>query len=384
MTDNLARLDPASQPFETLPGWTYGHAGMFAEEKERLFMSAWQIAGHVSELTQPGDYAALTLMGERAFVVRGEDSALRAFNNVCRHRAAAVVRGEAGHCDGAIRCFYHGWTYGLDGRLKAIPGEASFPGLDKTSIGLKPIEVEVYRGFVYVRFRGQGPSVAERMAPYDSELAHYRFEEMEPFGPHWTTDLPVDWKNAMDNFLEGYHVPVGHPGLFRLFGTRYDVETAPAGVSRALHSLRPAPSSNWSERHYQKLLPDQEHLPEDRRRAWAYYSLLPNVTFDVYADHIDYFTIMPIAPGQCRVRGRAYRLPNPSRALRAAQYLCQRINAQVMREDDGLIESVQEGLLSASYGSGYLSQKEICVRQLHDMVRGAVPMARLAEPPRAV
>src|SRR5690606_12529882 len=134
----------------------------------------------------------------------------------------------------------------------------------------------------FVRFRDEGPSVAERMAPYADELAPYRFEEMKPLMPHWHVPMRADWKNVMDNFLEGYHVPVGHPGLYRMFGTRYDVETKGQGVSRAIHWLRDARSAVWSEGLYQALLPEQTHLPPERRRAWSYYTMLPNLAFDVY------------------------------------------------------------------------------------------------------
>lgn len=322
------------------------------------------------------------MLGERAFVIRGTDGTLRAFYNVCRHRAAAVVGDKPnGHCGEMIRCPYHGWTYTLDGRLKAVPGEASFPGLDKTQFGLRPLELEVFLGFVFVRFRRGGPSIAERLAPYRAELAAYRLEEMEPFGPAWRVDPGVDWKNVMDNYLEGYHVPVGHPGLYRLFGARYEVETKPGNVSRALHWLRDKPSSNWSERHYQTLLPEIGHLPADRRRAWTYYVLLPNIAFDVYPDQIDFLRVLPTRAGKSIISGQSYRLPGADRRLHAAQYLNQRINEQVQREDDGLIQSVQVGLASESYTAGILSEKEIALRQLHDMVRAAVPVARLPNPP---
>jgi phenylpropionate dioxygenase-like ring-hydroxylating dioxygenase large terminal subunit len=374
----------AEAPIPTLPAWTYRNAEFFALERERLFLANWMVVAHVSELAQPGDYATLDLLGERAVVVRGEDGALRAFHNVCRHRAAAVVKDGAGRCpEGGIRCPYHGWLYGLDGRLKAVPGEASFPGLDKAAFGLKPLDLEILLGFVFVRFRPGGPSLAERLAPYLPELASYRLEEMEPRGSTvWEVDYEVDWKNIMDNFLEGYHVPVGHPGLYRLFGGRYDSEVREGGVSRSIHWLRDRPSANWSERHYQTLLPEMSHLPVERRRAWSYYALLPNFAFDLYPDMIDFFQAIPLGPGRCRLRGRAYhRRGDNRRALRAAQYLNRRINRQVQREDEDLIRSVQSGLASSSYGTGILSSKEVCLRQLHDMLREALPVARLAEPP---
>ena len=373
--------DDATGPAETLPGWTYNNPEFFQLEKQHLVLANWQVVGHVNELKQPGDYATLELMGERAFVIRGDDGALRAFHNVCRHRAAAVVRGDTGSCQHAIRCFYHGWTYGLDGRLKAVPAEGSFPGLDKGMLGLKPIEFEVWLGFVFVRFAGSGPSVAERFKAYAPELAAHRLAEMEPLGPRWDLEIAVDWKNVMDNYLEGYHVPVGHPGLFRLFGNNYDVEVQAGNVNRAVGLLREKESSNWSERAYQRLRTQAPHLNDALHNSWRYYTLLPNIAFDVYPEQMDFFHVVPLAPGRARLRGRVFGLPGADNRMRAVRRLIHRVNRLVQREDEGLIESVQAGLATSAYGFGYLSEKEACLRQLHDMVRAAIPAAREATAP---
>jgi phenylpropionate dioxygenase-like ring-hydroxylating dioxygenase large terminal subunit len=368
-------------PAETLPGWTYGNAEFYELEKRNLVLANWQVVGHVGELRNAGDYVTLDIMGERGFVMRGDDGALRAFHNVCRHRAAAVVQGDTGNCGHAVRCFYHGWTYGLDGRLKAVPGEASFPGLDKGRFGLKPLEFEVWQGFVFVRFAGSGPSVAERFKPYERELAAYRIAEMEPIGRTWQCEMAVDWKNVMDNYLEGYHVPVGHPGLFRLFGNSYEVEVREGNVNRAVGVLRDKESANWSERAYQRLRPAPRHLDAELAGSWRYYALLPNNAFDVYPEFVDFFHIVPAAPGRARLRVRVFGLPGADRAVRAARRLIYRINGKVQREDEGLVESVQAGLATSAYSTGYLSEKEACLRQLHDMVRAAIPVARQPEAP---
>jgi phenylpropionate dioxygenase-like ring-hydroxylating dioxygenase large terminal subunit len=376
-------MPAAATLVETLPGWTYDNAEFYALERERLLSASWQVLCHVNDVPRPGDYAAMDLFGERVFVVRGRGGGLKSFHNICRHRAHAVVTGARGNCRGVIRCPYHGWTYELDGRLKAVPGEPSFPGLPKAAFGLRPVEHEVFLGFVFVRLEAGGPGVAERLAPYRDELAYYRLEEMRPVGSEWSADVGVDWKNVMDNFLEGYHVPAGHPGLFRLFGARYEIETRAGDVSRAVHWLRDRPSDNWSERHYQKLLPEVAHLPAERRRAWAYYTLLPNVALDIYPDHMEFFHIVPTGPGRAHYRGRTYALPGASREMRAARYLGVRINMQVQREDDSLVRSVQAGLASEHYGAGVFSEKEACVAQLHEMVRRVLPVARRRSPPPA-
>src|SRR5262249_6927342 len=175
-----------------------------------------------------------------------------------------------------------------------------------------------------------------------------------------------------------------HPGLFRLFGNSYEVEVQEGNVNRAVGRLRERESANWSERHYQRLRPPAAHLDAELAGSWRYYTLLPNIAFDVYPEFMDFFHIVPLAPGRARLRGRGAPggaglrgrlkgLPGRARALRAARGLTRRVNFQVQREDEGLIESVQAGLATSAYGVGYLSEKEACLRQLHDMVRAAIP-----------
>jgi phenylpropionate dioxygenase-like ring-hydroxylating dioxygenase large terminal subunit len=365
---------------ETLPGWCYNNAEFFALEREHLLMSTWVLAGHRNDFKAPGDFISAEAFGERGLVVLGEDGKLRGFFNTCRHRAHALVSDERGSCGHAIRCPYHGWTYGFDGTLKAIAAEKSFPAIDKAEFGLKPLEVEEFLGFVFVRFKPGGQSVAERYAPYRAEMEAYRTAEMHSMGTGWQCDLDVDWKNLMDNYLEGYHVPTGHPGLQRLFGPSYTAEVQPSGASRQMGVMRDKPSENWSERMYQRWVPRPAYLSPERQRAWCYYTLLPNVAIDFYPDLITSFEALPLGPGKVRLRGRRWGFA-ADRELRLARYLNYRINREVQREDEVLVASVQQGLASRSYTSGIFSEKEAALRQMHEMVRSAVPVARLNQPP---
>lgn len=381
---NTVRSDVAIMPAEsceTLPAWTYNNPEFHRLEREHIFKRNWQFVAHVSEVPKPGDYTTLDVMGFRILVLRGEDGALRAFHNVCRHRAAQLLADDTGHCKHFVQCPYHGWTYELDGCLRSVPAAASFEGLKKERFGLRPIELEVFLGLIFVRISGKGPSVAEIFAPYRDELEVYRIPEMVRLSSREFSDRGADWKNVMDNYLEGYHVPVGHPGLFRLFGKRYEVETQPHGLARAIHWLQEKPSSNWSERAYQALLPEVGHLPPSRRRAWSYYSLFPNVAFDVYPEWFGHFHVVPTGPGKSVLRYRSYGLEDKRPAMRVARWLSSRINRQVDREDIWLIRRVQAGLESGGYETGLLSKTEACVKQFHDAVRHAVPVARLREMP---
>jgi phenylpropionate dioxygenase-like ring-hydroxylating dioxygenase large terminal subunit len=365
---------------ETLPGWCYSNAEVFALEREHLLMSSWVLAGHRNDLSAPGDFISVEAFGERGLVVLGEDGKLNGFFNTCRHRAHALVSEERGSCGHAIRCPYHGWTYTLDGKLKAIAAEKTFPAIDKAEFGLKPLEVEEFLGFIFVRFKPGGAGVAERFRPYRAEMETYRTAEMHSMGTGWHCDLDVDWKNLMDNYLEGYHVPTGHPGLQRLFGPSYTAEAQPSDVSRQMGIIRDKPSENWSERMYQRWVPRLPHLSPERQRAWCYYTLLPNLALDFYPDRITSFEALPLEAGKVRLRARRFEMKG-DRQLRLASYLNTRINREVQREDEALIASVQQGLASRSYSFGIFSEKEVALRQMHEMVRRAVPVARLPEPP---
>ncbi len=369
----------------TLPSWTYRDADFTAREVETIHMPAWQMLGHVSELKAPGDYVTLDILGKRVFAVRGDDGEIRAFHNVCRHRAHAVVDGHAGSCAGLIRCPYHAWTYDTRGVLKGIAASRTFPKLDKDNLGLFPVECEVFLGFVFVRLAPGGPSVAERYAPYRAELEAHRLEELEPIAPYWQGEIAADWKNVWDNYLEDYHFPTGHPGLSGLM--QKDYERQPDGATRTIrlaHEMRDDPVGGWATRAYANLLPRvSDHLPEELRKRWSYLFLYPAVSLELYPDLVDFFHIVPLGPGRSMLRWRAYGRPDARPATKAVRWLNQRINYQVHHEDGALTESVQRNLEAGTYQRGVLSDMEVNVQALHDWVRADLPEADLAEPPVA-
>jgi phenylpropionate dioxygenase-like ring-hydroxylating dioxygenase large terminal subunit len=322
----------------SFPGWLYSNPDFFAIERKRVLAPSWQVVCHQNDIPKPGDFQTFEFVGESIVVVRGRDNIPRAFSNVCLHRAARLLDGAAGHC-GRVVCPYHAWTYDLEGRLIGVPLRESYPNLHQEGgRRLPPIELEVFKGFVFVRLEGGGPSVAEMMAPYDDELGLYRFEELQPFGRATVRSQTVNWKTVGDNYSDGSHIPVAHPGLARLFGRGYGIEVAP-WVDRMWGRLVPEPSENLSERAYQALLPDVEHLPPERKRLWAYFRLWPNIAFDVYPDQIDFMQWIPISPTETLIREVAYALPDARREMKAARYLNWRINRQVGAEDTGLIEA---------------------------------------------
>ncbi len=377
----LDRDAPASQ-VHALPAWVYNHPELTRLEIERVLMPSWQIVCHVNSIPRAGDYQTFDLGPESVLVLKDREGAIRAFHNVCRHRGARLLDGS-GNCPSTITCPYHGWSYRQDGGLIGVPMRETFPGLDRAAHGLRPVRVDTALGFVFVCLAGDPPPVSSTWGRLALELAPYRFEDMVPLTPITTEVWDVDWKIAMDNYLESYHVPIGHPGLYRMFTPDYDDVASVPGVARGVSWMRDQPSSRWSERLYQKLVAGAvTHLPEKLRRSWRFYSALPNLGIDVFADQMDFFQLLPGGPGKCIVRGAMFGLPDESREIRAVRYLSNRINTQVNNEDKWLCQRVQRGLASSSYKPGPLSRLESYMHEFHNLLRERIPEFQLASAPR--
>jgi carnitine monooxygenase subunit len=365
----------------SLPGWVYHDAGFFKVEMDRVIRPSWQVVCHISDIPNAGDWHTLELLGDNVIVMRGDDGSVRAFHNVCRHRASRLVDGAQG-CAKKLVCPYHGWTYERDGRLSGVPNKADYSGLDMGQLGLKSVDCEVWQGFIFIRLCGDGPSVSEMMAPYAEMIAPYHLPEMRAFGRVTLRPRSVNWKNVADNYSDALHIPIAHPGLTRLFGRNYGIEAA-LHVDRMWGDLVERPSSNASERAYQHFLPTVDHLPTSAQRHWLYFKLWPNVAFDIYPDQVDFMQFIPVSPTQTIIREIAYALPDTRREMRAARYLNWRINRQVNTEDTALIARVQAGMESSAYQPGPLGTSEVCLRSFAQKLRHLIPEARQGTPPES-
>jgi phenylpropionate dioxygenase-like ring-hydroxylating dioxygenase large terminal subunit len=366
---------------QALPAWVYNNAELLRLELERVLKPSWQIVCHVNSIPKAGDFQTFDLGPESVMVLRDRDGSIRAFHNVCRHRGARLL-DAAGNCPTAITCPYHGWTYRHDGGLIGMPVRESFPGLDRGQHGLRPVRVDISLSFVWVCLAGDPPPIAQVWGELAKELAPYRLADMVPLSPITQESWPVDWKIAMDNYLESYHVPIGHPGLYRMFSPDYEDQKAVPGVARGLSWMRQHDSPRWAEGRYQRLIGKvATHLPPELRRCWRFYSALPNLGIDVFPDQMDFFQVLPDGPGRCLIRGAVFGLPDKRREMRAVRYLSSRINAQVNHEDKWLCERVQRGLASPGYRPGPLSQLERWMLEFHDLLRARIPEFALPQAP---
>jgi carnitine monooxygenase subunit len=366
----------------SLPAWTYRDPQFFDVEMARVMRPSWQVVCHTSDVANRGDWQALEFLNESLVVIRGDDMRLRAFTNVCRHRGSRLL-SEASGCAKRITCPYHGWTYGLDGRLIGVPGKSDYPALDVEAHSLASVEIEIWRGFIFVRLAAGGSSVAAMMAPYEPLIDPYRFEELRALGRVTLRPRDVNWKNIADNYSDGLHIAVAHPGLTRLFGRSYGVE-AREYVDRMWGLIAEQPSSKLSERLYQRILPRVDYLPEQSQRQWLYFKLWPNVAFDIYPDQIDFMQFLPISPTRTLIREINYAIPDERREMKAARYLNWRINRQVNVEDTALITRMQQGMMSSSFEQGPLGESEVCLRNFCRKMRALIPEARKRTANRSV
>jgi phenylpropionate dioxygenase-like ring-hydroxylating dioxygenase large terminal subunit len=192
-----------------IPAARYSDPEFFKLEQEHLFRKTWiWAATHVSDLPQNGSYKLFDQLGESIIISRGKDDVIRAFKNSCRHRGSALLFAPSGRASRFI-CPYHAWGYSLEGELKSVPEERDFACLDKASLSLLQVRCEVWNGFVFINFDDHAAPLAEFMAPLTEKSENFPFENFE-LKECYTKVLDCNWKVALDNFIEIYHVNTVH------------------------------------------------------------------------------------------------------------------------------------------------------------------------------
>ena len=228
------QFDPRLAFAATIPSRYYTDTAVLTAENERVFGCTWQLAGHVEQVREPGQFFTVRIADEPVLVVRGSDGVLRAMSNVCRHRAGPVAKGSGKRP--VLQCGYHGWTYGLDGNLLNTPEMKGIEQFDRGAFCLPQFRVELWHGLVFVNLDPGamplrdflGSDLFDHLGRRDN--SDYRLAARK----EW--ELDCNWKVYVDNYLEGYHIPIVHPSLFReLDYPKYWTET------KKHHSIQHAP-----------------------------------------------------------------------------------------------------------------------------------------------
>jgi choline monooxygenase len=355
----------------TLPARAYTSPEVYESEMREVFLKSWNFACHVSDVAEPGKFWTTSIAGEPVVVLRDVDGGLRALSNVCRHRAARILTGE-GSCPKVLRCPYHGWTYRQDGQLAAVPEARGFTNLDRDSVRLPQFRVGEMCGLVFVCMSEETEPLDSYFGDLPEKLNRLRLPELQA-GPRHPSAFDHNWKVIADNYLEGYHIPVGHPGLLRLLDYKRYIATVGKNHAWIDGPFRDKPSRNYQERLYQRLLRPMPGFPEDLEGAWTYVHLWPATFIDIYPDQIDTWQLFPDGLRCTRTEARVYHTGNRSVRDWLVRKVNWRVNGKVMDEDVELCDMVQRGLESRTYERGVLNSNERAVLNLHNLLREAVP-----------
>src|SRR5436305_2580104 len=196
----------------TLPSALYTDPAIYEAEREQIFAPTWQVVGRREQAAKPGDYFTTEIAGEPLLICRDGEDKLRAFYNVCRHRAGPPAEGCGSRK--VFRCAYHGWTYGLDGRLLNAPECEGVENFSFADFGLRPIRVEEWANWIFVNLEEQGEPLLDSLTELASQTRRFGLEKMR-FSERREYVMQCNWKAYVDNYLEGYHLPSVHPGLNR-------------------------------------------------------------------------------------------------------------------------------------------------------------------------
>ncbi len=347
---NDFRWEPDLARAATIPANWYTDPAMLGRERDAVFGCTWQAVGQAASVAAPGSYLACEAASEPVLVARDKDGTLRAQSNVCRHRGAVLTEG----CGQAsvIRCPYHAWTYGLDGRLLGVPEFEGVENWDRSAVRLPQYRVETWGPFVFVNLDGNAPPLAEVLGAIPEEVAAIgcpvdalRYSRRRDYV------IECNWKVYIDNYLEGYHLPTAHPSLFReLDYSRYRVDTFRYYSSQ----IAPIRERTEGRRRYE--------FSDSSNRA-LYYWIFPNFMLNVYPDNLSSNIILPLGPDRTLTifEWFAYSGEVADATIEFSD--------EIQQEDIRICESVQKGLHSRHYRQGrYSVKRENGVHHFHGLL----------------
>jgi choline monooxygenase len=358
------RLAEVLKPIEAatgLPNVAYTSTACFRLEREAVIAPTWAGIAFTDSIPERPFALPIEFMGLPLVVVRDRQGTLRVFHNVCSHRGMKLV-GEPTEVKGLITCRYHCWAYATNGDLKATPHlggveQNHASGFDNAAHGLKVVRSAVFMGILFVNLSGDGPDFDQHTA----ELRQRAEELLRPGG--WqqlaagVTDsrlslvAPCNWKLAVENYCEAYHLPWVHPELnsySRLEDHYCFLSDSFAGQGSLAYR-----GSDIAGTH----LPRIEGWPANRLHVAEYPTLYPNVLLGFQADHAFAILLVPEAPERTREELRIFYVGDGAsedtyRACRAATLAAWRL---VFEQDLSAVEQLQLGRASPGYGGGVFS-----------------------------
>jgi len=353
--------DPLEQAW-TIPSPWYFDARIAELEQQSVFGRTWQVAGRADQVQENGGFFTADVAGEPIVVARGDDGVLRAFYNVCRHHAAAVVTQSQGSAR-QFRCPYHGWTYGNDGALKGMVEFEGVCNFDRAKNGLVPIKVETWENFVFVNLDARAAPLKEFHGKIPELVAPLQLGRKLRYFDRRIYTLQCNWKVYVDNYLDGgYHVPHAHKGLSSVIEyTKYTIEN----FERACLQSSPLSSNKKSE----------AGVAATRQGRAFYLWIYPNFMMNAYEGVMDTNLVVPMGVDKCAVVFDYYFTDVGKKAAKH-NLASIKVSEKVQDEDMAICDSVQRGLASRAYVAGRLSvRREAGEHLFHRLLHGDLTRA---------
>jgi choline monooxygenase len=352
----LAAVDGDYGTARPLPAEAYVSPSYFEAERARLWSRNWVCLTAGAYIPKPGDVIPLDLAGVPLFAIRGRDHKVRVFHNACPHRGMKLI-SERGNAGALITCPYHNWAFGFGGELRQTPhiagtGKHSCEGFSKEGFAIKEVASGMWFDQVFVNLSGDAGSfedfiapLAQRWSAFDGSLIRHGGEDSIM---HF--DLAANWKLAVENFCEAYHLPMVHPGL-NSYSKLEDHENIEEETFSGQVSLVYKPDRGGH------VLPRFPDLPPHWETRAEYVALYPNVLFGIHYDHFKAIRILPDGPGRCHETFDLYYVGDeptqPGNAnLRATVRETWR---EVFQEDVDVVQGMQAGRASPGFDGGFFT-----------------------------
>ena len=352
-------FDPDIARASTIPSRLYIDPVYLELERERVFAHTWQLVGRLEQVSESGRFF-VTEIGDDSIVVLRDGETLRGFYNVCLHRAGPVALGCGKRQ--TLQCKYHGWTYTLTGELLRAPEMEGVERFTPADMKLRSVAVDTWGPLIFVNLDGKAPPLADMLEDIPERVAPFRCENMR-YVMRKEYDLACNWKVYVDNYLEGYHIPVVHPALHKEID--YDsYRTEPRRYSSIQHApLRPAPGAGASS--------DRRYDPEKTDVAEAVYGwIFPNIMLNVYMGQMQTNVVLPVSHDRTIVVFEWFAANPPADPATDPDW--SRLVAfsdEIQDEDVEICETVQRNLRSRVYDRGrYSAKRENGVHHFHSLL----------------
>jgi choline monooxygenase len=353
--DLWTRITEPTAQGSALPNAAYTDSAFFKLEQNSLFKKTWVFAAFAHKLPNVGDLLPVEVAGQPILLAKSDETTIRSFHNVCRHRGATLVDEWKSKCR-TIVCPNHSWSYSLSGELLARP---HFFGGDKHDINsvqcresnLIEIRCETWNDWVFVNLDGNAADFSAHIEPLVNKLDGYDLSALN-FGTELEFDIHANWKLAIENFIEPYHVFSCHPWLNSFVAM---AERNPPVFEN--HILSCGYEFKETDPARGEGLPYFPNLPSDKKRRGDWYVLFPNFAFEIFPDQLATFVATPSGPDRCKESIGLYFVgdgANGDQYTKARNVVINNWH-DLNNEDIGILERMQAGRLSDGFDGGVLS-----------------------------